>query len=54
VMLYLYAKFDFNSPNGLGCVFYTTMGSAAILDPIWRPIFLINELNRAIKPRNNI
>jgi len=26
VTLYLYAKFDFSRPSGLGCVFYTTMG----------------------------
>jgi len=30
---YLNTKFHFNSPSGLGCVFYPRLGLAAIFDP---------------------
>jgi len=35
-MLYIRTKFHFNSASSLGCVFNTTMGLAAILNPRWR------------------
>jgi len=34
--MYSVTKFDISSCSRLGCVFYTTMGSAAILNPRWR------------------
>jgi len=34
--MYLQIKFRVSSCSRLGCVFYTSMGLAAILDPRWR------------------
>jgi len=34
--MYPHAKFHFNNLSRLGCVFYTTNGLAANLDPRWR------------------
>jgi len=39
--MYLFTKFGVSSSSGLDCVFYTTMGLEAILDPRWRLFFIV-------------